>query len=121
MEEIAYQIMSLQANDTTEAAPAMEETPDVVDTFPYHIVFGVWATWMLTFSILLLSKYVFSQTSATSSPNVYWAITAWTMAPLWFFTWTFWLVNLIVDNKGGKIHKLFSILTIGYMVLPVVF
>ena len=91
-----------------------------MDNFPYNIVFGVFATWMLTFSILLLSKYVFTPASATASPYVYWAITAWTITPLWLFTWGVWLWNLIFDNKGGKVHKFFSMVTLFYMALPVV-
>ena len=99
-----------------------ETSEKPVDTFPYGIVFGVWTTWMLTLSILLLNKYVFSAPSgfASKSPYVYWAITAWTITPLWLFTWGVWLWNIITDNKGGKTHKFFSMITIFYMAIPVV-
>ena len=87
---------------------------------PYNWMFGVFTTWMLTYSALLLSNYFFKKASPSSTPWIYWGITAWTIAPLWLFTWSVWLFNLIADNKGGKIHKFFSIVTIVYVFIPVV-
>jgi hypothetical protein len=86
----------------------------------YNWMFGVFTTWMLVYSILLLNNYYFKKASPTSTPWIYWTVTAWTIAPLWFFTWSVWLLNLTVDNKGGKIHKFFTMVTLIYAFIPVV-
>jgi hypothetical protein len=91
------------------------------DKFPYDHVYGFFAVWMNVLSILILNNYVFQQPSATAKPYVYWAVSGWTMTPIWFFSWAIWLTNLIWDNKGGSIHSFFAYWTIIYMIMPVLF
>lgn len=105
-----------------EFATADAEPVEEKDDFPYNIVFGVWTSWMMTLSFLLFYKYFISAASGTAfkSPNIYWALSAWTLTPAWMATWGVWLYNIIMDNKGGPIHKFFSMVSIAYIAIPII-
>ena len=114
-----------KSNETAEVKDApTADYGSVVEKsdFPYYIVFGVWATWMLTLSFLLFNKYFISLSSglASKSPFIFWSVTAWVLTPAWMFTWGVWLYNVLMDNKGGAIHKFFNTICIAYLAIPVV-
>lgn len=82
-------------------------------------MWGGFAVWMDIFSVMILVNYVKNVQSATIKPYVYWAVSGWTMLPVWTFSWGLWVANLIFDNQGGKLHFFWSRYTLFYMLMPV--
>lgn len=69
-------------------------------------MYGVYASIMVAYSLTVFAVFTFNRSWATKSNN-YWFITGWVMSPLWLLCWSFWLFNMIVDNKGYSTHKFF--------------
>jgi hypothetical protein len=86
----------------------------------YDWIYGVFCTWMLTLSSYMLYYQYWKQPSATERPYIYWTVFAWTITPLWFFSWALWIINRVWGNDGGSLHYFFAYTSVAYyMVLPV--
>ena len=95
----------------------------------YDLIWGVFASWMLTWSIIMNVSYYWKKScnnnnvflwTDTCQPWTFWRIFSWYEVIFWSYSWGLWMVNLIFDNKGGKIMAFWAVYTIFYMIGPIV-